>query len=118
MNELIRLRRKLALDIAEQLKLSFIRDRRFMDDEDAIAEVIETTLPLSYAEAQAEWDEMKKAEEIEAPRKPSALKGVFDQLREALGLDETVSITGVMKSALERIEKRKEFSDEHLSQKL
>src|SRR4051812_27386335 len=99
MNDVIKARRKLALEIGDEVKRYVWDNYQTLIDEDPIALLVQTRLPLLYAEAQAEWDALdeKYPDNRPTPTKPSYL----ERLREALGMEG--SLGEILEAAIERI---------------
>lgn len=100
----LRARRRLALDLAETIRDDIHKVHGVLPDEDAIAETILCWLPLSIAEAQAEWDEMESMDsdaDSGDAEKPQPGPSILDQLRAALGHDRGCSLRGTMERAIE-----------------
>lgn len=101
----IKARNKLCYSIADQIIKDLKQDGHLIHphliDIQHIAEGISIWLPLSYVEAQAEWDNWDKEEKERkrADSKPS----ILDELRQALGYDSSISLRGTLQGAIEII---------------
>lgn len=94
---------RIALDIVIDLEREWPYLRRFnLDwDSDKARQIIEMRLPLTTAEAEAQMDEVMKAESIPVPKEPSLIV----QLRTALGLAEGASIRTILTTAIAVLKK-------------
>jgi maltooligosyltrehalose synthase len=105
MGEAKRLRRKLALEMAETAKQFYVYDNK--RDEDELARMFEVAIPSTYEEILQDWEDMKEdsKEAASGERKPS----ILDDLRTVLGFKEEdkLSIRCLIQAAIERIEKQK-----------
>lgn len=104
MNDHARLRKKLCLEIAEDI-LEVIGTSPV--DPDEIARVIETRLPSTYDEAEADYQEQIKRDDEPSPtdwrEKPDSLMG---RMCAALGLDRKEhTLKVILEAAIERIQK-------------
>ena len=97
----------MCLHIAEQIELHFSLRNHAKYDVDKAAKIIEKSFPLSYAEAEEEWEKTEK--EIKAHyKKKGPIMG--ERLRTALGLtDKNVNLCQVLEAAIERINKLNEI---------
>lgn len=98
------LRMRLALNLAEGLERTFDLNypgRKW--DVDKATVYLEMMLPKTYDEALEDWEVMRR-EEQEIDKRPNK-KGIFDDLRAALGLEKEkqLSIGETIKAATERI---------------
>lgn len=100
MKEPTRKRRALCLRIAEQLGDHFsLYHRSFSSfwDVDEAANLIDCLLPLSYEEAEAEWE----ATNEEATSSPGP--SLFGRLQDALGINERIGIRATIEAAIEKL---------------
>jgi uncharacterized protein YlxP (DUF503 family) len=106
MNSIIRDRRKMILRIAEQLQEHFNLNTQTMKswDIDEACEIIDTELPQTYDEMEAEFNTASTYVEVNRIGKPS----VLSQLREVLEItDDKIPLIEVVKAAIEKLNANK-----------
>ena len=105
MADLLTLRRRLCLEMAEQLQGQFHLSSRYSNwDTDEAAVLLDSILPSTRDEAILE--DAQRQEQLDAvlpPRPPPGVLSLPDQLREVLGLDYQYPLMATLQIAIDRI---------------
>ena len=111
-SKVLRARRRIALEITDSLEAKF-KIKATDWDVDVAADIIESHIPLTNAEAQAEYDAQMSGGE---PRKATG-PSLPDRLRKAMGMDNPpVSLTQLFEAAIKLAEKSREAPAETLAE--
>ncbi len=98
----LQIRDAMCLEIAEALEAEFRLRTDLAWDNDRAAAVIRCRLPLTYAEAELEWEKLKKDYPDDRPAEPRP-PGLGTRLREVLGMDKDANLKQVLEEAIRRL---------------
>jgi len=101
MNEHERARKRLAMQIAEELEAEFCLRLHSQWDVDSARESIAEIIPESVAEQAAKWDALEDELREERPERPS--KNYLRRLREALHFMPGAPLGEVLEAAIQRL---------------